>query len=73
MDSICCQYLYLFIYFYCYDYVFFKGKEEDSDKMIRMERATSFFSGEVVLDQKTSMIGTVTAADSEEVLVILPV
>ena len=39
--------------------------------MIRMERATSLFSGDVVLDQKTSMIGTAKAADDEEVLVIL--
>ncbi|XP_044164440.1 uncharacterized protein LOC122948545 [Acropora millepora] len=47
------------------------GKEEDSDKMIRMKRATPLFSEEVVLDQGTGMIGTATAADDEEVLVIL--
>ena len=39
--------------------------------MILMERATSLFSKEVVLDQRTGMIGMATAADDEEVLVIL--
>ena len=71
MDSICCQYLYIIFIFIVMITYFFKGKEEGSDKMTGMERATSLFSGEVVLDQKTSMIGTVTAADDEEVLVIL--
>ena len=36
-----------------------------------MERATSLFSKEVVLDQRTGMIGMATAAGDEEVLVIL--
>ena len=59
--------VYLFIYFfYCF---FFQGKEEDSDKMIRMERATPLFSEEVVLNQRTDMIGMATAADDKEVLV----
>ena len=39
--------------------------------MILLERATPLFSKEVVLDQRTDMIGTATAADDEEVLVIL--
>ena len=62
--------MFLFLFFYCYDYVFFQGKKVDSDKMIRMERATPLFSEDVVLDQRTGMIGTATAAD-DEVLVIL--
>ncbi|XP_067027390.1 uncharacterized protein [Acropora muricata] len=44
------------------------GNEEDSDEMIRMERATPLFSEEVALDQATGMIGTATVADDEEVL-----
>ena len=39
--------------------------------MIRMERATSLFSEQVVLNQRTEMITTATAADDKEVLVIL--
>ena len=50
---------------------FFQGKEEGSDEMIGMERATSLSSEEVAHYQATGMIGTVTAADDEEVLVIL--
>ena len=50
---------------------FFQGKEKDSDKKIGMERATSLSSEEVAHNQATSMIGTATAADDEEVLVIL--
>ena len=61
----------LFIYFYYYAYVFFKGNEEDSDEIIGMERATPISSGKNELDQRTGLIGTVTAADDEEVLVIL--
>ena len=38
--------------------------------MIRMERATPLFS-EQVLNQRTDVIGTATAADDKEVLVIL--
>ena len=49
---------------------FFQDNEEDSDE-IGMERATPLISGEVLLDQRTGMIGTVTAADDEEVMVIL--
>ena len=63
--------VFLFLYFCCYGYVFFQGKKVDSDTMIRMERATPLFSEDVVLDQRTGMIGTATAADDEEVLVIL--
>ena len=64
--------VFLFLYFYYYEYVFFfQGKEEDSDKMIRMKRATPLFSEDVVLDQGTGMIETATAADDKEVLVIL--
>ena len=36
-----------------------------------MERATPLISGEALLDQRTGMIGTVTAADDEVVMVIL--
>ena len=39
--------------------------------MILMDRATPLFSKEVVLDQRTGMIGTATTADDEEVMVIL--
>ena len=63
--------MFLFLYFYCYDYVFFQVKKVDSDTMIRMEGATPLFSEDVILDQRTGMIGTATAADDEEVLVIL--
>ena len=49
---------------------FFQGKEEDSDEIIWMERATPLSSEEVGLDQGTGMIGTATAADDEEMLVI---
>ena len=63
--------MFLFLYFYCYDYVFFQGKKVDSDTMIRMERATPLFSEDVMLDQRTGVIGTATAADDEGVLVIL--
>ena len=56
------------LFFVCF---FFQGKEEDSDKMIRMERTTPLFSEQVVLNQRTDMIGTATAADDKEVLVIL--
>ena len=50
---------------------FFQGNGEDSDEMIGMERATSLSSEEVAHYQGTGMIGTATAADDEEVLVIL--
>ena len=50
---------------------FFQGKEKDSDEMIEMERATSLSSEEVAHYQATGMIGTATAADDEEVVVIL--
>ena len=39
--------------------------------MISLEGATSLFSKEVVLDQRTGMIGTATAGDDLEVEVIL--
>ena len=39
--------------------------------MILLEGATPLYSKEVVLDQRTGIIGTATAADDEEVLVIL--
>ena len=51
---------------------FFQGKEEDSDELIGMERATSLSSEEAAHYQATGMIGTATGADDEEVLVILP-
>ena len=57
-----------FFVFFCF---FFQGNEEDSDVMIGMERATPLCSEEVALDQGTGVIGTATAADDEEVLVIL--
>ena len=50
---------------------FLQGRKEGSDEMIVMEREVPLFSGEVVLDQRTSMIGTATAVDDKEVLVIL--
>ena len=50
---------------------FFQSKEEESNEMIGMERATSLSSEEVAHYQRTGMIGTATAADDEEVLVIL--
>ena len=50
---------------------FFQGKEEDSDEMIGMERTTCLSFEEVAHYQATGMIGTATAADDEEVLVIL--
>ena len=50
---------------------FFQGDEEDSDEMIGMERATSLSFEEVGHYEGTGMIGTATAADDEEVLVIL--
>ena len=49
---------------------FLQGRKEDSDEMIVMEKAAPLFSGEVVLDQRTGMIGTPTAEDDEQVLVI---
>ena len=49
---------------------FFQGNEEDTDE-IGIERATPLISGEVILRQRTGRIGTPTAADDEEVLVIL--
>ena len=70
MDFISCQYFYFFVFNITITY-FFQDEEEDSDKMIRMERATPLFSEDVVLGQRTGMIGTATAADDEEVLVIL--
>ena len=54
---------------YQYFYIFFQGNEEDSDE-IGMERATPLISEEV-LDERTSMIGTPTDSDEEEVPVIL--
>ena len=50
-------------------FIFFQGNEEDSDE-IGIERATPLISGEV-LDERTSMIGTATDSDDEEVPVIL--
>ena len=50
---------------------FFQGKEEDSDELIGMERATCLSSEEAAHYQTTGMIGTATAADHQEVLVIL--
>ncbi|XP_015772644.1 PREDICTED: uncharacterized protein LOC107350903 isoform X6 [Acropora digitifera] len=44
----------------------YQGNEEDSDE-IGMERATPLISGEGLLDQRTSMIGTATDSDDEEV------
>ncbi|XP_067027393.1 uncharacterized protein [Acropora muricata] len=44
----------------------YQGNEEDSDE-IGMERATPLISGEVLLDQRTSMSGTATDSDDEEV------
>ena len=70
MKSIYCQYFFK-IYFYYYDYVSFQGNKAVLYEMSLMERATPIFSQEVVLDQRTGMIGTATAADDEEVLVIL--
>ena len=70
VDGICCQYFYLFIFTIMITY-FFQGNEEDSDEMIGMERATPLSSEKDELDQRTGMIGTATAADDEEVLVIL--
>ena len=52
-------------------FFFFHGKEEYSDEMIVIEGATPLFSEEVVLDQRTGMIGMATAADDKEVRVIL--
>ena len=69
MDIICCQYFFIFFKFIIT--YFLQGKEEDSDVMIRMERSSPLFSEEVVLDQRTGMIGTVRAAHDEEVQVIL--
>ena len=62
--------VFLLIYFY-YDYVFFQGSKEVLYEMILLDKATLLFSKEVVLDQRTGMIGTATAADDEQVLVIL--
>ena len=50
---------------------FFQSKKGDSDEMSRMERATSLSCENVAHDQGTGMIGTATAADDEEVVVIL--
>ena len=50
---------------------FFQSKEEESNEMIGMERATSLSSEEVAHYQGTGMIGTATAADDEKALVIL--
>ena len=50
---------------------FFKGKEEDLDEMIGMQRATPSSSEEVALDQETCIIETGTAADHKGVLLIL--
>ena len=52
-------------------FFFFQGKEEDSDELIGMERATCLSSEEGAHYQATGMTGTATAADDEEVLVIL--
>ena len=49
----------------------FQGIKQVLDEMILMERATPLFSNEVVLDQRTGMIGKATAADDEQVLVIV--
>ena len=49
---------------------FFQGKEEESDMMIGMERATCLSSEEVTHNQLSGMIDTATAADDEEVQVI---
>ena len=50
---------------------FFQGEEQYSDEMIGMERATSLSSEEVAHYEGAGMTGTATAADDEEVLVIL--
>ena len=50
---------------------FFQYKEEDSDEMIGMKRATCLSSEKGAHYQATGMIGTATAADDEEVVVIL--
>ena len=50
---------------------FFQGNKEVLREMILLEGATPLYSKEVVLDQRTGIIGTATAADDEEVLVIL--
>ena len=50
---------------------FLQGRKQGSDEMIVMERAVPLFSGEVVLDQRTGMIGTATAGDDLELEVIL--
>lgn len=49
--------------FYSFYSTFIEGEEEDSDKIIRIKRATPLFSEDVVLDQRTGMIGTASAAD----------
>lgn len=49
--------------FYSFYSTFIEGEEEDSDKIIRIERATPLFSEDVILDQRTGMIGTASAAD----------
>ena len=50
---------------------FFQGNEEVLYEMISPEGATPSFSKEVVVDQRTGMIGRATAGDDLEVLVIL--
>ena len=50
---------------------FFQGEEQYSDVMIGMERATPLSSEEVAHYEGAGMIGTATAADDEQVLVIL--
>ena len=49
---------------------FFQGIRQVSDETILMKRATPFFCKEIVLNQRTGMIGTATAADDKELLVI---
>ena len=55
--------IFIYLFLLLWLRIFFQGEEEDSDKIIRMERATPLFSADVVLDQRSDMIGTATAAD----------
>ena len=59
---------FLFIFIVTY---FFQRNKEVLYEMISLEGATSLFSKEVVLDQRTGMIGTATAAHDLQVEVLL--
>ena len=50
---------------------FFQGNKVFLYELISLEGATPLFPKEVVLDQRTGMIGMATAGDDLEVLVIL--